>query len=270
MKNVKSFLLHHPIISTGLIIAASLLIILGTPFLVSLEGLPKTFLKAGLRLLIVGAMIVFLVRLDWFSQAGLTGQAWRPRWWIATLPMLLIVTINLLGVDWSAVAFTPGATAGWLSYNISVGLFEEILLRGLCFCILLQAWKDRSNGILLAALVQAAIFGLLHLINLVHQPVLDTVAQTLYATLLGIGFAGLTIHCRSLWPAILVHTAINLAGSMNIDLVPGAVESGGSLSGYLVAMVVITLVSTLPGLWMLRREMKSVDIGKQPLQEQAL
>lgn len=254
--------LRRPVTSVGVLIAVSLLIVLGLPLLTSLEDPAKTFFKAALRFSMSGLVIYLLMRLNWLRQAHIAGEKWHPRWWLATLPMLTIVALNLAGANWQAFVFTPTTILSWLSLNISVGLFEETLLRGLCFCILLQAWQHRPNGMLMAALTQAVIFGLLHLINLAHQPVLDTVSQTIYATLLGIGFAGLTLYCRSLWPAVLVHAAINLAGSMNVDLVPGAAETEGSLVGYLVAMVIITLVSTLPGLWLIRRA-KPVNIVEE-------
>jgi len=258
MKNLKAFLLSHPIISSTGLIAISLLVVLGLPYL--FRGSPDLalLLKIMTRMLLGTAAIVFLIRMQWGQDAGLGGQPWRKRWWLAPLPMLAIVVINLLGVNWPELVFTPTATAGWLGYNLSVGLFEEMLLRGICFCLLVQAWQQRKGGLLLAAVAQGAIFGLLHLINLAHAPVLDTVSQTVYATLLGIGFAGMTVYCRSIWPAIFVHTAINLAGSMNSDLVPNAPPTEGSLAGYLVATVVIFLVSTLPGLWQLRQEQRAL------------
>lgn len=258
MKNLKPFLLNNPVIGSACLITISLLVVLGIPYLFADTPSVALTLKIVTRLLLATTAIVFLVKMQWGSDAGLSGQPWRKRWWLAPLPMLAIVAINLLGVNWPELVFTPTATAGWLGYNLSVGLFEELLLRGVCFCLLAQAWRQRKNGLLLAAVTQGAIFGLLHLINLAHAQVLDTLSQTVYATLLGIGFAGMTVFCRSIWPAVMVHIAINLAGSMNIDLVPGATPPEGSLAGYIVATVVILLMSALPGVWQLRREQQAL------------
>ncbi len=259
MNNLKTFLLRRPIVSIAGLIAISLFFVLSIPYPFAGQPDVALTLKIATRLVATFVAILMLLKLDWGWDAGLTRRPWRKRWWLAPLPMLAIVAINLLGTNWAALAFTPAATAGWLGYNLSVGLFEEMLLRGVCFCLLAQAWKNRRNGLLLAAVMQGAIFGLLHLINLVHAPVLDTVSQTVYATLLGIGFAGMTVFCRSIWPAIFVHTAINLAGSMNSDLVPNTAPTEGSLGGYLVATVVILLVSALPGVWQLRQEQRALD-----------
>ncbi len=259
MNNLKTFLLRRPIASVAGLIAISLFFVLGTPYPFSDQPDVALTLKIATRLVATFAAMVLLLKLNWGWDAGLTRRPWRQRWWLAPLPMLAIVAINLLGANWDALAFTPTATAGWLGYNLSVGLFEEMLLRGVCFCLLLKAWQGRKNSLMLAAITQGAIFGLLHLINLAHAPVLDTVSQTVYATLLGVGFAGMTVYCRSIWPAIFVHTAINLAGSMNSDLVPNAAPTEGSLGGYLVATVVILLVSALPGVWQLRREQQMLE-----------
>ncbi|SDD32475.1 CPBP family intramembrane glutamic endopeptidase [Kordiimonas lacus] len=258
MNTLKSFLLNRPVSGSTCLIAISLLVVLGIPYLFTDTPSVALTLKIVTRLLIAAAAVYALVKMQLVQAAGLGGRPWRKRWWIAPLPMLAIVAINILGVNWSALVFTPSTVAGWLGYNLSVGLFEELLLRGVCFCLLATAWRHRKNGLLLAAVTQGAIFGLLHLINLTHAPMLDTLSQTVYATLLGIGFAGMTVFCHSIWPAVMVHAAINLAGSMNIDLVPGATPPEGSLSGYIVATVVILLVSALPGLWQLRREQRAL------------
>ena len=261
MTKLNILLLRHPIGGTAAAIAISLLWVLGIPALFQSGSDPHAIAKVLTRLLLSGFLIHLMARLQWTNGAGIAGRPWRKRWWLAMLPMMTIVALNLGSADWAALQFTPGATLNWLSLNLSVGLFEEILLRGFCFYLLWQAWRHRKGGLFAAALGQGAIFGLLHLVNLSHSPVLDTVSQTIYATLLGIGFAGLTAYCRSIWPAVLTHASINLAGSLS-DLIPNSPEPVGTLSSYIVASVIITLVSTLPGLWLLKKAQAELRAGQ--------
>lgn len=244
--------MRYPIGCTFAVIFLSLLVVLGVPKLLPEESAIASATKISARLLISGLLVFALIKLRWATDAGITRRPWRPHWWLAMLPMLLLLPINLSSIDWSALVFTPSATIAWLGFNVSVGIFEEVLLRGFCFCLLYKAWQHRKNGLLEAAIAQAVIFGLLHLINLANNPALDTISQVIYATLLGVGFAGLAAYSRSIWPGVIVHSLINLAGSLN-DLNPNAGENGGSLIGYLFAIIVISLVSTLPGLWQLRK-----------------
>lgn len=260
MEKLNAHLLAHPLVSTFIIVAVCLALVLGLPLLFPTDSASALTAKVGLRLLISCLLIYLITRLGWTAGAGIKGNRLRRGWWLASLPMLLIVAINAAGTDFSALRFTPSSTLAWTSMNVSVGLFEEIMLRGFCFYLLWQAWQDRKNGLLMAAMTQAVIFGLLHLINLAHSPVLDTVSQTIYATLFGIGFAGLTAYCRSIWPSVMIHTAINLAGSLG-DLIPGSEDTGGTLQLYITAIIVITLVSAMPGLWLLRKARQQMVVA---------
>jgi len=256
MTNLQHRLTRHPVAAVTFITAISLLFVLGLPSAFEPDSGLRTGMKMLTRLGASALFIVVVVRLGWADLSGMTSVRIRPRWLLAMLPMLLIVGINLLGANWAEIVFRPTETLLWLGYNLSVGLFEETLLRGLCLTLLMVAWRDRKSGLMKAALTQAVIFGLLHLINLVHAPVVDTVAQTFYATLLGIGFAGLVAYTGSIWPGIVLHVLINLAGSMNLDLVPGAVNTPGNVGSYLVAIAVITLAAAVPGTLQVRRAMQ--------------
>lgn len=255
MSDYLPWLRQHPLACTSFIIAICIL-----PLLALSEMVPPTFeylnlAKTLARLAISALLIGLLFKLGWQDRAGITPVRWRLRWFMPMLPMFAIALINFTGVNWSALAFTPGATLSWLGYNLSVGLFEEVLLRAFCFTLLAVAWRSKPNGLMKAALAQALIFGLIHLVNLVHAPLLDTLAQTVYATLIGIGFAGLIAITGSIWPGVILHTVINLVGSMN-DLANAPTDDGGSLASYLVAITIITLVAAIPGTLQVRRAMQ--------------
>lgn len=252
MSDISNRLPRQPLMAVTLVIATSLLFVLGLPLLLEDSSYLYTPAKILTRLTACGFFMLLITRMGWASASGLSVVRPTRRWIVAMLPLMLIVGINLIGANWADIVFSPVATLNWLSYNLSVGLFEETMLRGLCFCVLALAWRNQKNGLMKAAFAQAIIFGLLHLINLTHAPVIDTVSQTLYATLLGIGFAGMVAYTGSIWPGVIMHVLINLAGSMNLDLVPGAVDTPGDVGGYLFAFGVIFLVSTLPGLVQLR------------------
>ena len=100
----------------------------------------------------------------------------------------------------------------------------------------------------LAAFVQALFFGAAHLANLYHMPALDVIAQVIFATMIGFGFAGLVYMTKSLWPAIIVHSFINGASSMNEYLQPGfEMDDGPGLVGYAIIIVLFFLAAALPG-----------------------
>ncbi len=213
---------------------------------------------SGLQILLCIAVVILLSRFALFDATGLANpiRNWPRNWPFAVIPMALIGLINLLSVDWNILTFDAVRVTGWIYNSISTGLFEEILLRGFCFYFLCRCWQERSNALFLAALAQALIFGIAHLSNLQNSPVGNVIPQVIYATLLGIGFAGITVYTKSIWPTIAIHSFINAMGDLDVFFRPDMPDSAGDASGYIVAILIIFCVATVPGLYLLRLAQK--------------
>jgi len=219
------------------------------------EGLPRNAYGAILRFAIIGGIIFILYKFQWLRLSGVTTKMseWRRNWHRLFLIMLAVGLMSLNNVEWTNLVFTADRILLWLSYTASVGLFEEVLLRGLTLCILVAAWGKTRRGLVAAAIVQAVIFGALHLIGLVNGHAIDVLAQITYATLLGFGFAGLVLYCGSLWPAVVVHFFINALGSLNESFDPNYVDTPASGVLYLIFIAIIFLLTVLPGIWAIKR-----------------
>lgn len=209
-------------------------------------------------------VIVLLAKINLLGSAGITTpfREWRANWHIALLPVLLVGFINLANVHWAQLQFTLPSVFFWIFDNLSTGVFEEVVLRGLAFSLLYRAWRHSRHGLYKAALLQASIFGVLHLINLINGFQVDVIAQVIYATLLGLSFAGIVAWTGSIWPAAVAHGLINAAANLNRSFVPGYTDTSTAASVYAIFIVVILVFSTLPGLYMLHR-------ANQRLQEKA-
>lgn len=214
--------------------------------------------------ILLGIGVLWLLKhFQLFDQAGLNRSMrdWPGKWPLAVIPIAMIGLINLLSVDWTALQFDPVRVGGWIYNSISTGFFEEILLRGFCFYFLYQCWRERKNALRLAAIAQALIFGIAHLANLQSSPAGDVIPQVIYATLLGIGFAGVTAYTGSVWPTVAVHSFINAMGDLNNFFGPDVPDEPGSPSGYAAAIVIIMCVSTLPGLYLLVLAQRKTNPG---------
>jgi membrane protease YdiL (CAAX protease family) len=86
----------------------------------------------------------------------------------------------------------------WLA--VTAGVTEELLYRAFGLSYVHWLWPDMSSDV--AVLITSAAFGLAHLYQ--------GWKNVLLTGLLGFIFAGLTIETRSVLPAILVHTLLDL------------------------------------------------------------
>lgn len=258
MKQIQTLLTQRPLLCTIAVIAGAVgLLMLCRPdpgAQAQLMNWPRLAIQYGTAL----GLFYLMARLDWARAAGLTTprEQWHPRWLWATLPIMSIGLLNLTGAEWDQLTFSAPRVSAWALANIGTGLFEETLLRGFSFYLLIRAWGSAHKGLLQAAFVQALIFGLVHLVNLHRLPMLDVLAQVIYATLLGFSFAGLVCFTRSLWPAVMIHTFINAVGTLDEFFDPtytDAAFSSPGINGYALAIGLIVLVAALPGYWLLKK-----------------
>lgn len=257
MKYIKKYLMKYALLTT------ILLVFIG----VGVSRLP-TLLLADLladansqwmgtlgRLLASFMFISLLYKLDWAKLAGISQayKSWHKHWFIIVSPMLIIALANLTGVNWGALQFSLSSLITLVIENGAVGLFEESMMRGFAFYVLYRAWNKQAFGIFKAAIAQALIFGLMHLVNLHDRFVVDVIAQVVYATLLGIGFAGIVAYTRTIWTAVFAHSFINMIGSINAVFNPNYIDIANTTSNYILMIIVIFTLVTLPGLWCLNK-----------------
>ena len=82
-------------------------------------------------------------------------------------------------------------------------------MRGLFLSGFLNLFQNNSFKLLLTSLISSILFGLLHLINLIHNPVNAILQQVFYATILGLIFSIIRIVSNSLWLPIMIHSLID-------------------------------------------------------------
>lgn len=106
----------------------------------------------------------------------------------------------------------PILLLAYLFLTLSTAVFEEALFRGLLFPLVRARMGRTLRGELGAILSSSAIFGLLHLVNLLEAPLPDTLLQVGYTFLIGILSSLLYLFTDSLLPPILFHAIYNFGG----------------------------------------------------------
>ena len=153
---------------------------------------------------------------------GLAITLWRPggfglglgdtirRWRLvaaAVVGMAALTVVVLL-----VMSPTPYADASWINEVVIVPVSEELVFRAVLFSALLAAMSrlhPPATAALLAIGINAGAFGLGHAANLFWLPAAFVVPQVAYAVVIGLVAAFVMLKTRSVYPAILVHAAVN-------------------------------------------------------------
>ncbi|NMB59728.1 MAG: CPBP family intramembrane metalloprotease [Chloroflexi bacterium] len=221
MKSVKIFILKNPAAAS---IGLFALFFLLSEFeidrwLMNFMNYQKASYLSGI--LIHGTLSVVIVlviaALELTREAGFTPVSqWKNLWLIG--PLLVYSALNgsevidgTFTINWA----DSGLMLLFTLYYISVGLIEEILVRGLVLPLMLRQWGKTKGGVYRAVLISSAIFGLAHLANLVlgRRDLLSTTAQITYGLFFGVFFAALVTRNKSIWPAIFCHFLFDWAGN---------------------------------------------------------
>jgi uncharacterized protein len=239
MKNLAA---RHPFVFSLLVI---LVPVIGMKL--GLVGLQAYFSELTVRLVVAalfcGYVTTLVTLLGWWRDIGFT----RPRRWRAViayapwllLPLLMVMTGGVRGGS-------PDRVVAFTAFALMVGFAEEILLRGVAL------WAMLPRGVMQAVVLSSIFFGLAHLFNILQgRDTQSAIVQAIYATFIGIGFAGPRLYSGTILPAILLHALIDFADQVVRGFVlaqPTAVSV--QQAGVLIA---ITGLYALYGWWLTRR-----------------
>lgn len=146
-----------------------------------------------------------------------------------------------------------------------IGIFEEVLCRGVILNNMLNRWGDTKTGIIKSVILSSLIFGLGHLVNLVAFPtlIIRTVSQIIYASLHGFLFASIYLRCKNIWAVVILHAVYDWLVKVSEIYRPVAVSAApvdiSVLSGLINVMFAIPFA--LVGLFFLRKVLVE-DISK--------
>lgn len=170
----------------------------------------------------------FLNRVKSTYQGSLAGSKLVVKWMFWTL--IKANTARFLGDNWTFYCDIGDNIQGILSGGfglflpsllvvLSAGIFEEFLVRGLFFSGILNLFQNNRFKLILTSLISSAIFGLLHLVNIIHSPVQAVLQQVFYVTVIGLVFAIIRITANSLWLPVLIHALIDFQPTITFETV---------------------------------------------------
>jgi hypothetical protein len=122
---------------------------------------------------------------------------------------------------------------------ISVGLFEELVFRGLILFFLLQKLPKNREGLLLSIIISSALFGFMHLFNIFDGAnVGATLLQVMYSFAMGLMWAVILLKTKNIWLVVMLHSIYNFTGLLFPTL-------GTLTNKYDVITIIITSILAL-------------------------
>ena len=101
--------------------------------------------------------------------------------------------------------------------NFTIGFFEELFVRVICFSILIKIFEHDKNFIK-PAISSSILFGLLHYINIFTKGTSFDIAtgNVFVAFCIGVYFTGLFLKTGSIIVPAILHSLIDIVGSTNV------------------------------------------------------
>ena len=198
----------------------------------------------------VGFLLTYVA---WWRAAGFTRPASKSAL-LSYAPWLILPLLMLAGSPGRPVALTR--IVGYAAFCLMVGFAEEGLLRG----VILRALMP--GGAMRAALISSLLFGAAHLTNMFQgRDAFSTVVQAIYATFIGIGFAGPRIFTGTIWPAVVLHALIDFSDFASRGFAPLS-EARVLGPGQAVVTIGITGLYALFGWWLIRRRVRRDSLAQ--------
>ena len=129
----------------------------------------------------------------------------------ASIPILLClippacVFFNIAQINRDLLSIFPAV----VFQQITAGLFEEPLFRGLLITAILIKWGDKVKGRIIAMLITAILFGLIHFLNVFTGSGGD-ITHVLKSFTMGIMLAAVYIYSKNLLSAMAMHSFYNV------------------------------------------------------------
>jgi len=195
---------------------------------------------------------MYIKKNDLFELAGLT-KIKPQKWWLVLFPLLYLTALNALSMDDFGSTISMTSIVLLIVYCISIGVSEELALRGFLQSFLIKNSKNTKSNRIKAVLIAAFIFGVLHLLKF-DKGLYGELSQVVFATFIGVCFGAVLLAIKRLYPLIIAHAIIDFAAKLDVVGQPiktSVAEPQTPENALLVALLVLPVF--LYGLFILKK-----------------
>jgi len=160
---------------------------------------------------VIGALaLACLANCGWLSWLASGGS--RTSWLLILTPLLYLLAVYPLLFSGSyRLPPEDGTVLSMVAANgFAAGVMEELIFRGLVLGALVLRWGVTGAGLWRALVVSSLLFSAPHALNVLFgAQALTTLAQLVWAFLLGMVFGTLVVAGGSVWPVAALHGISN-------------------------------------------------------------
>lgn len=160
--------------------------------------------NAVLCILMTIILLTFIKKNHLLKRYGLCKSPVPASKFLYYIPLVILAAESL----WNGIAVNYSwlGTASRIACMLCVGFLEEVIFRGLLFEVIAKENVKR------AIIISSVTFGIGHIINLVNgsgMNLTENLCQIIFAIAVGFLFVTLFYRGGSLFPCIIIHSAIN-------------------------------------------------------------
>lgn len=134
------------------------------------------------------------------------------------LPALVIAVNNLpmipLFRGLSSITSPAGKILLLLCECMAIGFFEEMAFRSVVMLGIMENKRRGKRDIVFAILISAAVFGLVHIVNVFINPSVMVVLQIFYSAAIGAMCSVVLLLTRNVWACVMLHGLFNFMGAL--------------------------------------------------------
>ncbi len=186
------------------------------------------------------ACLIFLFRWGMYNILSFRVKLWHMA---VFLPCMAIAVNNFPIIPFLKNEVYINAELSWLALYallcLCVGFFEEMAFRGCIFPAVLFRLRTKRTGLFWSIVVSSAIFGIIHLLNIINgASVGATILQVGYSFLIGGMCSVILIKTQNIWYCVILHAVYNFAGGVVPQL------GGGDI--WTVPEIILTAAVAVP------------------------
>ncbi|RZJ48238.1 MAG: CPBP family intramembrane metalloprotease [Flavobacterium sp.] len=218
-----------------------------------------TLLKIGTNLILILISYFFIQKNGLLKLAGIKDSKLK-KWHLLLFPLYLAM-LNLVSLESVNMGLLLPNLALLIIYSITIGVSEELSIRGFIQSYLIKRFDLTKKNIILSILASSIFFGVMHWLNF-DKCLYGELSQFFYATFIGVMFGSLLVITKRIYPLIIIHSIIDFVAKIDSTGLPVKQKVAESVSfGNAIMTTLIVLPCIIYGLILLKR-IKLIEIEK--------